>query len=162
MVSDEIKAVKDGIETTFTKFVWDNMGPNKNGWVEIGANELPVANTPPIKVAVANKAAAAKALVEQALGFEKDNKLDKAMAKFVEAYSHTKTKTIEEHMDRVEKLMANGLSQSTEKDPSIEAADKAFASEDYVLAKELYETAINQEDEYVKGQIALCDERLLG
>lgn len=171
MSGDYVSAEKGGVKTRFTRFIWDKMGNDKNGWklVQGGAEKAkpnttakPKKKGKPEGVKADHSAANHKQLLEQAAGFEADGKLEKALEKYAAALQLKNTKAVAETVERLTEALYGKDEDDLVGfvDETLVSADAAYEDEDYVLAKELYEAVEDQENEHVKSRLAAIAEHL--
>ena len=87
----KITIEKNGQTKQISEFAWKNMGKNKEGWTVKSDGDAGV-NAAPKELQ--NNEEYTK-LIDQAKGYEKDKKYDKALAKYQEAYAIRQVKTVE-------------------------------------------------------------------
>ena len=160
-----IYAKKGNQTTRFTAFVWKNMGPNKNGWVQTteGGQTATKSTT-----AASNDVESEKLyrrLNDNAKGFIKDGKLPEALAKLKEAAEIKTTKQLTNKIEELEKQIAEASESGDENQElfdTIAEADKAFDAGEFGRALELYGNAsLMGDSDHVDARIKETETKLL-
>jgi hypothetical protein len=169
--TEMVLAHKPGMpQAKFTALAWERMGKDKNGWAAV-TPEKPKGLGATVKADTDPQARYLVAMSKGA-GFEADGKLDKALTEYARGFKIIACEEAAVALKRVETVMADMFQGAGRKGKTVKAAplttpesddligdevlisaDKAFADEDYVLAKELYEAVENQDSEHVKGRL---------
>lgn len=163
-----IYAKKGKLKSRFTKFIWANMGKNKEGWEEVTKKEYEAEtpekeNAPPPDV---QKVQGYKALVERAKGFEADDAHEAALKLYREALVIKHTKGVADKIKALEKLQADATAEenaAAELSELLSNAEAAFNEQDYATALELYSEALSiKKDKAVAAKVKECEEALAG
>lgn len=177
-----IKAKKGGQYTEFSEMAWNHMGKQKNGWERVSDEEY-AANQPqpkekgkatprtePTKAEATKPTGNVKAdltykeLTDKAKGFEKDGKLEEALAQYEAADKLNPNPNVKGKIKSLKKAIeeAGKAKLAEEFNSAVKDADKVFGDGDFATAYELYSSAngIVADDAYVLERLKACEAEL--
>ena len=153
-------AEKGGRRTEFTRYVWDTMGKDKNGWSEVVDVDVKSAENDQTNEKEYQK------LIKEANKAEKEKKEDILKAKLQAAYALRPTPLVAERLGKLGVVVLNTATDAISQNDAnfnelVKSGDDAYNKQQYDVAFEMYGGALEiKEDEAIRTKYKECEGKL--